>query len=76
VIAKGLVSVIDPTNGYNTYQGPFCFVSEPLTQRVVIAHEDTLWITSHANENDSEDLDEIEEKTIAKNFNLLSKENL
>jgi hypothetical protein len=39
-----------------------------MTKRVVIAHEDTLWITSHANENDSEDLLEIEEKTIATHF--------
>ena len=68
IIARGLVSVIDPVNGYNTYQGPYTFVSEPMTKRVVIAHEDTLWITTHANEDDSEDLDEIEEKTIAKNF--------
>lgn len=78
IIAKGLVSVIDPVNGYNTYQGPYTFVSEPMTKRVVIAHEDTLWITTHANENDSEDLLEIEDKTIAESFeNLIEKkENL
>lgn len=70
VIAKGVISVICPTNGFNTYEGPFCFVSEPFTKRVVIAHEDTLWITCHGYEG-SEDLKEVEEKIIAKDFEEL-----
>lgn len=78
VIAKGRISVIDPERGFNTYEALTTFVSSPMTKRVVIAHEDTIWITSHANENNSEDLLEIEEKIIAKNFedNLLIKESL
>jgi hypothetical protein len=67
VIAKGVISVICPNNGYNTYEGPYCFVSEPFTKRVVIAHEDTLWITSHGYSG-SEDLDEVENEIIAKDF--------
>lgn len=67
VIASGVISVICPTNGFNTYEGPFCFVSEPLTKRIVIAHEDTLWITSHGY-NGSEDLIEVENEIIAKDF--------
>ena len=67
VIAKGVISVICPNNGYNTYEGPHCFVSEPFTKRIVIAHEDTLWITSHGYEG-SENLDDVEEKIIAKDF--------
>lgn len=66
VIAKGVISVICPNNGYNTYEGPHCFVSEPFTKRIVIAHEDTLWITSHG--TDKTDLDEVEEEIIAKDF--------
>lgn len=66
VIAKGVISVICPHNGYNTYYGPQCFVSEPFTKRVVIAHEDTLWITSHGTHKT--DLDEVEEEIIAKDF--------
>lgn len=66
VIAKGVISVICPNNGYNTYEGPHCFVSEPFTKRIVIAHEDTLWITSHGTHKT--DLDEVEEEIIAKDF--------
>lgn len=76
VIAKGKIAVICPNNGYNVYEGPFCFVSEPFTKRVVIALEDTLWITSHGY-NGNENLDEVEEEIIAKDFsecNLLTEE--
>lgn len=66
VIAKGKISVICPTNGFNTYEGPFCFVSNEMTKRVVIAHEDTLWITSHG--TDATNLDEVEKEIISKSF--------
>lgn len=74
VIAKGKISVICPTNGFNTYEGPYCFVSDELTKRVVIAHEDTLWITSHG--TNATNLDEVESEIISKDFNdkLLTKE--
>lgn len=67
VIASGVISVICPTNGFNTYEGPFCFVSEPFTKRIVISHEDTLWITSHGYTG-PEDLDNVENEIIAKDF--------
>lgn len=66
VIARGKIAVICPNNGYNVYEGPYCFVSEPFTKRVVISLEDTLWITSHG--TNKTDLDEIEEEIIAKDF--------
>lgn len=67
IIAKGKIAVICPHKGYNVYEGPHTFVSEPFTKRVVIALKDTLWITSHGYEG-SEDLDEVENKIIAKDF--------
>lgn len=67
VIAKGVISVICPTNGFNTYEGPHCFVSEPFTKRIVISHEDTLWITSHGYTG-PEDLENVENEVIAKDF--------
>lgn len=66
VIAKGVIAVICPNKGFNIYEGPHCFVSEPYTKRIVIAIEDTLWITSHG--TDKTDLNEIEEEIIAKDF--------
>jgi hypothetical protein len=70
VIAMGEISVICPHNGYNTYQGPYCFVSEPYTKRIVISHTDVLWVTSHG--TDKTDLEEVEEEIIAKDFTELN----
>lgn len=67
-IAMGKISVICPHKGLNVYQGPFTFVSEEMTKRIVIAHEDTLWITSHENPTNTEDLEEIETLITAKDF--------
>ena len=67
VIAKGRIAVICPHKGYNVYEGPHTFVSEPFTKRIVIALEDTLWITSHGYTG-SEDLDDVENEIIAKDF--------
>lgn len=69
IIAQGLVEVLDPYNGRRIIKGPYVFVSEPMTKRVVIAHENTVWVTGHENADNSENLDEIEFKTIAKDFN-------
>jgi hypothetical protein len=68
IIAKGVISVISE-QGYHTYEGPYTFVSEPFTKRVVIAHEDTLWITAHGTHQT--DLDKVEEEIIAKDFKEL-----
>lgn len=76
VIAKGRISVIDPEKGFNTYEALTTFVSSPMTKRIVIAHEDTVWITSHANPTDTRNLDEVENSIIAQNFNLLTEGNL
>lgn len=65
IIAKGVISVISEM-GYHTYTAPYTFVSDPYTKRVVISHEDTLWITAHG--TDKENLEDIEEEIIAKDF--------
>lgn len=77
IITKGVISVISET-GYHTYHAPHVFVSNPFTKRVVISHEDTIWVTAHG--TDKQDLDEIEEEIIANDFSELeqieNKENI
>jgi hypothetical protein len=71
-IAKGVISVISE-KGYHTYTAPHVFVSDPFTKRVVISHEDTVWITAHGSHET--DLDKIEDEIIAKDFSeLMSKQ--
>lgn len=71
VITEGFISVICPHKGYNTYEAPHIFVSEPYTKRIVIAHEDTTWFTAHGNPDNIQDLEELEEVIIAKDFSEL-----
>lgn len=71
VITQGVISVICPNNGYKTYEAPHIFVSEPYTKRIVISHEDTIWFTAHGNPNEIEDLEDIENYVIAKDFSEL-----
>ena len=73
VITKGVISVICPNNGYNTYEAPHIFVSEPYTKRIVISHEDTVWLTAHG--TDRTNLEDVEEDIIAKSFTELMIEN-
>lgn len=68
IITKGVISVISE-KGYHTYHAPHVFVSDPFTKRVVISHEDTVWVTAHG--TDKTDLDEIEKEIIANDFSEL-----
>ena len=68
IIAQGVISVISE-QGIHTYQAPHVFVSEPFTKRVVISHEDTLWVTAHGTYET--DLLKVEDAVIAKDFTEL-----
>lgn len=65
IITEGVISVISE-QGFHTYEAPYVFVSDPYTKRVVISHEDTVWVTAHG--TNKTDLKEIEEEIIAKDF--------
>lgn len=51
--------------GQGIIQAPYTFTSEPGTQRVIVALEDTLWTTYHPNPTDTRDLTSIEQEVIA-----------
>ena len=60
IIVKGRISVISG-NERTTYTAPHIGITEAGTRRVLFAHEDTVWITSHANPDGIEDPDEMVE---------------
>jgi len=68
VIVEGVISVISE-HGYHTYVAPHIFVSDPYTKRVVIALEDTTWVTAHGCHQT--DLAKVEDEIIAKDFTEL-----
>jgi hypothetical protein len=67
VITKGVIKVVTEF-GVDIYTGPRTWVSESGTKRAVYALEDTVWLTIHANPDDSTDIRELEEQVIAPDF--------
>jgi hypothetical protein len=68
IISKGEVSVVTE-HGKKYYTAPCTFVSEVGLKRAVYAEEETIWTTIHLTRHISEDnLDEIENEVIAKNY--------
>jgi len=63
MVLKGKATVITEF-GKEEVEAGYVSVSQPGAKRVVLAHEDTLFMTVHVNANDSEDLAEIEKEHI------------
>lgn len=76
IISQGEVSVLS-VDGVKRLKAPYTFVASPGAQRVIYAHEDSIWTVVHG--TSETDLEKIEEKFIAKNydqFELRQKEEL
>lgn len=71
VIVKGRALVATEFGSHEVKAGDI-FVSEPGTKRAVHAIEDTVWMTIHPNEADTQDLEQIEEYVIAPSYDALS----
>lgn len=70
-IQKGKVSVATEF-GVKYLEAPCTFVSEVGLKRVVIAEEDTIWVTVHLTKYDKEEyLDKIEDEVIAPTYEEL-----
>lgn len=67
-VMKGECSVLTD-EGVVRLKAPYQGITKPGTKRILYIHEDTIWITVHTNPDNREDLERIEERIIAKNFN-------
>ena len=67
-LLKGKVSVYTDEKGEEFLEAPCSIISKAGTKRVVVTHEDTVWVTVHSNPNEHRDLDKIEEEVITKNY--------
>lgn len=65
IISKGRVTFLS-IDGMKTVEAPFSFVASPGVQRVIYAHEDTVWTTIHG--TGETDLGKIEDEFIAKTY--------
>jgi hypothetical protein len=65
-LMEGKVSVITEGGGREDLEAPCHMISPAGTKRIVYAHTKVVWVTLHA--TDSQDLNEIEEQVIAKDY--------
>lgn len=70
-VMQGKVRVWTYDSGWQLIEGPHFGWTNPGTRRVLDVIEDTFWITCHANPDDTEDLEIIEERIIEKHINPL-----
>ena len=74
-LLKGKVSVYTEFGGIEHLEAPQSIISKAGTKRVVVTHEDTVWVTVHLNPNEHRDLNKIEDEVIAKDYDDYQIEN-
>lgn len=67
ILSQGELSVMTE-DGVKRLKASTVILSKPGIKRVGYAHEDSVWITVHKNEDEERDPDKIEERLIAKTF--------
>lgn len=70
ILSKGVVEVAGEFEG-GTYTAPYTWVSCAGSKRAIIALEDCIWTTVHANPTDTQDLSVLEAEIIASDYNEL-----
>jgi len=67
-LMSGEVLVLTEGGGKEHLKAPLSMISQAGTKRVVLALEDSVWITIHENKDNETDLEKIEQFVIAKTF--------
>lgn len=67
-LMQGIVDVATEFNGVQRLEAPMSMISLAGTKRAVHAITDTIWITVHKNESNTQDLNELEKNIIAKDY--------
>lgn len=70
-VMKGKVKVWTDERGWQLIEAPYFGWTTPGTRRVLDVLEDVFWITCHANPDDTEDLEIIEQRIIETHDNPL-----
>ena len=70
-LMAGVVDVFTEDGGMEHLEAPMWCVSPAGTKRAIHVIEDAIWITSHSNPTDTQDLEELEKMIIAKDYKEL-----
>jgi quercetin dioxygenase-like cupin family protein len=66
-ILKGTLTIIEE-GGARTVSAPAQFITPAGTKRLVICHDEVVWVTVHLNETEERDTDKLEDMLTAKTF--------
>ena len=72
-LLKGKVMVITEHTGEEIIEGPCFMMSEPGTKRALYSVTDLVWTTIHHNPTNTEEISELEDMVIAKNYDEYNK---
>lgn len=72
-LLKGDITVYSEDKGEQRLRAPKYFVSPAGVKRVGYAHEDTIWITIHLNEENSKDLKKLEKEITSDSYEEFEK---
>lgn len=70
IMTKGDISVLTE-HGVRRLKGPCTLLSSPGIKRAGYAHEDTVWMTVHENHDNERDMEKLEARYIAPDFDAL-----
>lgn len=70
ILLRGDISVLTEA-GIRRLKAPMTILSSAGIKRVGFAHEETVWVTVHANPDDERDLEKLESRFIAPSFEAL-----
>lgn len=73
-LMAGVVDVFTENGGLERLEAPMWCVSPSGTKRAIHVIEDSIWVTIHANPSNTEDLKELENMVIVRDYNELPKE--
>lgn len=70
-LMKGSARVLTEAGGVEELKAPYYAISPAGTKRLLMTHEDTVWVTTHANPDNCQDIDVLERRIVAENYSQL-----
>lgn len=71
IIAAGICAVFTEFAGTERFTAPHTFISKVGTKRIVLALEDTVWLTVHENHDNLTDVDKLVDQLTAPTYDAL-----
>jgi hypothetical protein len=71
-LLKGSARVLTETGGIEELVAPYYGISPAGTKRFLMTHEDTVWVTTHANPDNCRDIDVLEKRLVAETYGQLA----